>query len=48
MLIDAFGKMHHIVKSDKNAGSISDGPEGIYFPMNEKFNTITIERFFKL
>ncbi len=48
MLIDAFWKMHHIVKSDKNAGSISDGPEWVYFPMNEKFNTITIERFFKL
>jgi len=48
MLIDAFWKMHHIVKSDKSAGSISDGPEWIYFPMNEKFNTITIERFFKL
>lgn len=48
MLIDAFWKMHHIVKSDKSAWSISDGPEGIYFPMNEKFNTITIERFFKL
>ncbi|MCP4523912.1 MAG: DUF1704 domain-containing protein, partial [Candidatus Gracilibacteria bacterium] len=48
MLIDAFGSMHHIVKSDINAGSISDGPEGVYFPMNEKFNTITIERFFKL
>lgn len=48
MLIDAFWKMHHIVKSDKSAGSISDWPEGIYFPMNEKFNTITIERFFKL
>lgn len=48
MLVDAFGKMHHVVKSDKAAGSISDGPEGVYFPMNEKFNTITIERFFKL
>ena len=48
MLVDAFGKMHHVVKSDKTAGSISDGPEGVYFPMNEKFNTITIERFFKL
>lgn len=48
MLVDAFWSMHHIVKSDKNAGSISDGPEWIYFPMNEKFNTITIERFFKL
>lgn len=48
MLIDAFGTMHHIVRSDINAGSISDGPEGVYFPMNEKFNTITIERFFKL
>lgn len=48
MLIDAFGSMHHIVRSDMNAWSISDGPEGVYFPMNEKFNTITIERFFKL
>ena len=48
MLIDAFWTMHHIVKSDINAGSISDGPEGVYFPMNEKFNTITIERFFRL
>ena len=48
MLIDAFGSMHHIVRSDINAGSISDGPEWVYFPMNEKFNTITIERFFKL
>lgn len=48
MLIDAFGSMHHIVKSDKNAWSISDWPEGVYFPMNEKFNTITIERFFRL
>ena len=48
MLIDAFWSMHHIVKSDKNAWSISDGPEGVYFPMNEKFNTITIERFFRL
>ena len=48
MLIDAFWPMHPIVRSDMNAGSISDGPEGVYFPMNEKFNTITIERFFKL
>jgi hypothetical protein len=48
MLIDTFWSMHHIVRSDINAGSISDGPEWVYFPMNEKFNTITIERFFRL
>ena len=48
MLIDAFWSMHHIVRSDLHAWSISDGPEWVYFPMNEKFNTITIERFFKL
>lgn len=48
MLIDAFGKMNHVIQSDEYVGSISDGPEGIFFPVHEKFDSISIERFFRL
>jgi hypothetical protein len=48
MLVDSFGTLHHIVKSNEHTGSISDGPEWTYFPLHEKFDTITLERFLKL
>lgn len=48
MLVDTFGKMQHVVKSDMFVWSISDAPDGIYFPWHERFDTITIERFFTL
>ncbi|MCP4522956.1 MAG: DUF1704 domain-containing protein [Candidatus Gracilibacteria bacterium] len=48
MLVDAFGKMNHVIQTDKYVGSISDGPEGVFFPIHEKFDAISIEHFFRL
>ncbi|MDD2871256.1 MAG: hypothetical protein PHS49_04660 [Candidatus Gracilibacteria bacterium] len=48
ILVEALEKLEHIVESNANVGSISDGPKGVQFPTSDKFKHIKFLRFFKL
>lgn len=48
ILVEALEKLEHIVESNANVWSISDGPKWVQFPTSDKFKHIKFLRFFKL
>ena len=48
IFVEALEKLEHIVESNNQVWSISDGPKWVQFPTNEKFNHIKIDRFLLL
>lgn len=48
VLVEALEKLGHIIESNKDAKSISDGPRWVQFPTTKEFETIKMLRFFKL
>ena len=48
IFVEALEKLEHIVESNNEIWSISDGPKWVQFPTNEKFSHIQIDRFLLL
>jgi len=48
LFVEALEKLEHVIESNKNVWSISDGPKWVQFPTTEKFDNIKVLRFLTL